>query len=81
MRSHSSHSNNKPPAPKKQCFFCTANAHAIDYKDSEQLRTFLNPQSRIMPKKRTGLCATHQRMLARSVKRARIVGTVPFTTR
>ena len=72
-------SRSSPPA--KQCYFCTANTKNIDYKDSEMLRNFLNPQSKIMPKRRTGLCATHQRMLSRSVKRARVMGLVPFTTR
>ncbi|MBI2052881.1 MAG: 30S ribosomal protein S18 [Candidatus Ryanbacteria bacterium] len=72
-----SHSN----VQTKQCYFCTANTKQIDYKDSEILRNFLNPQSKILPKRRTGLCATHQRMLSRSVKRARVMGFVPFTTR
>lgn len=66
---------------RKQCYFCTTNTRAVDYKDSETLRTFLNPQARIMPKRRTGLCATHQRALARAIKRARVMGLVPFTIR
>lgn len=67
--------------PKKQCYFCTTNTSVIDYKDSDLLRTYLNPQAKIMSKRRTGLCSTHQRMLSRAVKRARMMGFVPFTLR
>jgi small subunit ribosomal protein S18 len=76
-----SHFNNPIPAVKKQCYFCTTNAKVVDYKDAETLRTFMSPQSKIQTRKRTGLCSLHQRQLARAVKRARILGVVPFTTR
>ncbi len=86
MKSHSNYSNRSNhtpvvPAVKKQCYFCTTNAKVIDYKDSDALRIFMNPQAKIMGKKRTGLCSLHQRLLARAVKRARIMGVVPFTLR
>ena len=66
---------------KKQCYFCTTNTRVVDYKDADTLRNFMNPQSKIMSKRRTGLCSLHQRRLALAVKRARIMGVVPFTTR
>jgi small subunit ribosomal protein S18 len=69
------------PAVKKQCFFCTANAKIIDYKESETLRAFMSPQAKIMSRKRSGLCSLHQRRLAQAVKRARVMGIVPFTIR
>lgn len=69
------------PQVKKQCYFCTANARVIDYKDAETLRTFMTPQAKIMPKKRTGLCSLHQRRLANAIKRARVMGIVAFTIR
>ena len=69
------------PAVRKQCHFCTTNSSLIDYKDGELLRTFMSPQSKIMSKRRTGVCATHQRQLSRAIKRARVMGIVPFTTR
>jgi len=50
----------------KQCYFCTSNIKAVDYKDTEVLKRFTNPQSKILPKKRTGTCSLHQRKLARS---------------
>lgn len=50
----------------------------IDYKDVETLRHFINQHARLIPRKRTGLSAAHQRMIARSIKRARFMGLLPF---
>ncbi len=65
----------------KQCYFCTTNTQIIDYKNSELLRKFMNPQARMVPKKRTGACAKHQRMLSTAIKRSRYMGLVSFTIR
>lgn len=64
----------------KQCYFCTNNK-VSDYKDTETIKKFLNPQARIMPKFQTGVCAKHQRRLANAVKRARFLALIPFVTR
>lgn len=53
----------------------------IDYKDVEYLKKFLNPHSRILSKKRTGLDAKQQRLLAQAVKRARFLGLLPYTSK
>ncbi len=66
---------------KKQCVFCTTNRDVIDYKNAEQLRQFMSVQGKIYARKKSGLCARHQRKLAVSVKRARYLALVPFTTR
>jgi len=66
---------------EKQCYFCTSNMRGVDYKDTLTLKRFLDPQFKIIPKKRSGLCSLHQRKLARAVKRARIIATLPFTIR
>ena len=71
---------NPPAARTGQCFFCTSNIKNTDYKDQESLKRFLDPQSRILPRRRSGVCATHQRKLARAVKRARIMGLLPFVS-
>ena len=65
---------------KKQCFFCTANSEVIDYKDAELLRRFLSSRAKIYPRRKSGICAKHQRMLARAVKRATFMALIPFTT-
>ncbi|MBI5046002.1 MAG: 30S ribosomal protein S18 [Candidatus Niyogibacteria bacterium] len=66
---------------EKQCYFCTSSNKAPDYKDADTLRKFINPQSKIMPRKRTGMCALHQRKLARAIKHARELAVIPYTSR
>ncbi|MBI4119802.1 MAG: 30S ribosomal protein S18 [Parcubacteria group bacterium] len=63
----------------QQCFFCSQNVKEIDYKETDLLRRFISAQSKIIDPKHTGTCATHQRRLARSIKRARFMGLLPFT--
>lgn len=63
----------------KQCFFCTSNHKVIDYKDAETLRRFMSSHMKIMPRRRSFLCALHQRELAHAIKRARFLALVPYT--
>lgn len=57
------------------------NTEHIDYKDVEKIKAHLNPHSRMMARKRTGLSAKGQRDFARAVKRARYMALVPYTSR
>jgi len=57
------------------------NIKDIDYEDAAPLKKFLSSYGKIVPRRRSGVCAWHQRKLARAIKRARIVGLLPFTTR
>lgn len=63
---------------KKACHFCEANLEEVDYKDIHTLRKFINIYKKILPRKRTGVCAWHQRKLAIAIKRARIMALLPF---
>lgn len=63
----------------KQCFFCSQNLKIIDPKETELLKRFVSGQAKIIDPKFTGVCAKHQRRLARAIKRARILGLLPFT--
>lgn len=75
--------NRQAPQKKeeKACYFCVNNMHKIDYKNVIMLRRFINTAGKIIPTRRTGTCAKHQRTLARSIKRARIIGLLPFVAR
>jgi len=53
----------------------------IYWKDIETLKRFLSLSAKIQPRKKTGVCAKHQRRLARAIKRARVMGFLPFTTK
>ena len=62
----------------KECFFCISNIKNIDYKDTETLKKFTSSYGKILPRRKTGVCSWHQRKLARAIKKARIVGLLPF---
>jgi small subunit ribosomal protein S18 len=62
----------------KNDYFNSNNIQFIDYKDIESLKRFLNPNGRILPRRRTGLSAKNQRSLAEAVKRARFMALLPF---
>jgi small subunit ribosomal protein S18 len=53
----------------------------VDYKDVEVLKKFLNPHSRLLSRKKTGLSARHQRKLANAVKRARFMALLPYVSK
>ncbi len=64
---------------KKMCAFCAEKATSIDYKDLVKLRKFITERSKIIPRRVTGTCAEHQRMLAVAIKRSRQVALMPYT--
>ena len=53
----------------------------LDYKNVAYLTKFLSPNGRIQSRKRTGFSGQNQRKLAAAIKRARIVGLLPFVGR
>ncbi len=70
------------PPPKKRvvrsCFFCLKNVDTIDYKDTATLRRYISSYAKIVPRKRSGVCAWHQRKLSNAIKRARLLAFLPF---
>ena len=66
---------------KKQDHFNQNNIKFIDYKDTEILVKFLNPHARILARRKTGLTAGNQRILAEAIKRARFMGLLPYVSR
>ena len=63
---------------KKVCAFCLEKATAIDYKDVNKLKKYVTERGKMLPRRMTGACASHQRLLATAIKRARIVALLPF---
>jgi len=51
----------------------------VDYKDVDDLRRMLTPNGKMYGRKRLGVSAREQRMVAKAIKRARYVGLLPFT--
>ena len=65
---------------KKKCYFTTHKFKYVDYKDITLLRKFINPGGQMLPRRTTGNCAKHQRMVATAIKRAREVALLPFVS-
>ena len=65
---------------KKVCYFCANHIDYIDYKDVELLKRYISEKGKILSRRVTGTCAKHQRTLTVAIKRARIMGLLPFTT-
>lgn len=63
---------------RKNCSFCADKIEVIDYKDAQKLRKYLTEAGKILPRRITGNCAKHQRLLARAVKRAREASLLPY---
>jgi len=64
----------------RSCSFCRS-GEAPDYKKPEMLKKYLSDQGKIVKHLRTGVCAKHQRKLAKAIKQARFLALLPFTTR
>lgn len=62
----------------KNCYFSVNSIDHIDYKDTDTLRRYLSSFGKIVPRKRSGVCAWHQRKLATAIKRARHMGLLPY---
>jgi small subunit ribosomal protein S18 len=65
---------------RKVCKVCIGKAN-VDYKDSDSLRRFTTDRGKILPRRITGTCAKHQRLVAREVKRARALALLPFVSK
>ncbi len=65
---------------KKVCAFCVDKAENIDYKDVHKLKKYVTERGKILPRRITGNCAKHQRLLTVAIKRARHIALLPFTT-
>ena len=66
---------------KKVCKFCTEKIDAISYRDVRLLQGFVAERGKIVPRRLTGVCTTHQRRLTRAIKQARNIALLPFATR
>lgn len=65
----------------KTCPICAARIQHIDYKNVPLLSQFLTERAKIVPRRLSGVCARHQRQLARAIKRARFLALLPYVPR
>lgn len=65
---------------RRSCKFCGDKIDYIDYKDSRTLSGYVPERGKILPRRISGVCAPHQRMLAEAIKRARNAALLPYAT-
>ena len=65
---------------KKVCSFCADKKSEINYKDVNKLKKYVSERGKILPRRVSGNCAIHQRDLTQSIKRARQIAILPYTT-
>jgi small subunit ribosomal protein S18 len=63
---------------RKVCSFCVDKVKHFGYKDVDMLRRFIDDHGKIVPRRKTGTCAKHQRRLALAIKQARHLALLPF---
>lgn len=69
-------------APRKHCRFC-ASAEAeqgLDYKNVALLKNYLTERGKILQSRVSGVCARHQRDLAHTIKKSRVMALLPYTS-
>ena len=71
---------------RKVCNFCQAQKHnnngekvVIDYKNYDLLKRYISDRGKILPRRVTGTCAKHQRLVTIAIKRSRHMAILPFT--
>ena len=63
----------------KFCYYCVEKHEKVDYKDVEKLRKYISERGKIIPRRVTGNCAKHQRLLTEAIKRARYMALLPYS--
>ncbi|MBM3790335.1 MAG: 30S ribosomal protein S18 [Acidobacteriota bacterium] len=65
---------------RRVCKFCAEKITYIDYKDGKLLGYFIPERGKIIPRRISGVCSTHQRQLSTAIKRARHLAILPFVS-
>jgi len=68
-----------PPRRRKSCNFCADKVEFVDYKDPNKLKKYVTERGKILPRRISGNCAGHQRILTVAIKRARDIALMPYT--
>lgn len=65
----------------KVCQFCSNRETVIDYKDGDLLKRYIDETGKIRPRRQTGTCAKHQRIVAKAIKNARHIALLPYVNK
>lgn len=64
---------------RRVCIFCADKTKHLDWKKADDLHRFVGDSGEILPRRKNGLCARHQRGMAVAIKRARHLALLPYT--
>jgi small subunit ribosomal protein S18 len=65
---------------RKICKICAQKIEYIDYKDVKLLQNYIPERGKIIPRRISGVCSSHQRQLTLAIKRARHIALIPYTS-
>ena len=65
---------------RKVCKFCEEKIDVVDYKDVKLLGQFISERGKILPRRLTGTCARHQRLVTDGIRRSRNIALLPFAS-
>ena len=63
---------------RKPCTFCADKVLDISYREVNRLRKYVSERGKIVPRRISGNCAKHQRLLTVAIKRARVIAFLPY---
>lgn len=63
---------------KKFCRFCSEKIEFVDYKDARTLKNYITDRGKILPRRVTGNCASHQREVTMAIKQARSIAILSY---
>ncbi len=67
---------------RKVCQFCLDHIRELDYKEASRatfMKRYVSDRGKIEPRRKTGTCAKHQRLLSTAIKEARHMALLPYT--
>ena len=70
----------KFPRRRKVCRMCADKRTFVEYKDTKFLQGYIVERSKILPRRISGNCARHQRMIQQAIKRARHVALLAYVS-
>jgi small subunit ribosomal protein S18 len=65
---------------RKVCRLCADKLDTVDYKDIRFLQQYIVERAKILPRRISGTCAKHQRLVQQAIKRARHLALLPYTS-
>src|SRR5438067_4029993 len=64
---------------RKVCASSVDKVQTFDFKEVGRIRRYISDRGKIDPRRKSGTCAKHQRMLTAALKRARHMALLPYT--